>query len=340
MATSTLQVLDEDEDKDRQDPTIMTDAGAKPAGKRKKDTAQRDEELPLTLDTFKALLEQQTRDIRRSSAEEIQRAVEAATRASGEEIHRAIEKATAKTTAHIVKVEGAVNRHSDAIAQMRDDMENLEQRLTKAEGHLTSSMGSTQWTETDKKKHSLIFGGWPEDTPRDVLIPDLWELLHKVGLDDQMQDIFTTGPRRGFAIGNVKVDTNVDAAGLKKKLIDMTITVRRAAVRSERMAPGKVLWSNLSKGKTERERGAHGSKLKRLILEISGEFNPGIEVEYPAGTAWIQAGMIGSATKAPPEGITTSPGRSAGSWVHITRIAAAFNMKEEDVEAKWRAILE
>ena len=333
--------LDAEDVKDRGHEASVAADGAKPGGKRKKEASLPDDgDMALTLNTFKELLEQQTHAIRRSNAEEIQKAVEVATKASGEEIHKAINKATAQTTAQLSRVEATVGRHSDALTQIRDDMETMEARLSKVEGNVASSTGSTMWAESDKKRSSLIFGGWPEDTPREVLLQELWDLLSKAGLDGEFEDIFTTGPRRGFAIGNVKMEGFTDAGKLKRKLIEMTIIIRKARLCGKHMQSGKYLWANLSKTKTERDRGSHGGKLKRLILELSGGYDPGIEVEYPAGTAWLPAGIIGSATKPQPTDAKTVPGRVEGTWMNVTRVATAFNMAEQEVENKWREILE
>ena len=96
------------------------------------------------------------------------------------------------------------------------------------------------------------------------------------------------------------------------------------------MMEGKYLWANLSKPKEERDRSSHASKLKRLIMEISGGMDPGMELEYPAGSAWLPSGLFGSATRPMPSGTTTANGRSVGTWVDIGRVAAAFNMQESE----------
>ena len=237
-------------------------------------------------------------------------------------------------------MEKDIRTHGDYLSQLRDDVSGMEHRLHKVETQMSSSMVSTGPPEQDLKRTSLIMGGWPEEIQREVLLADIWELLHRVGLDDRFSDIFTTGPRRGFAIGNVTFSDNVGPGDVKRQLIEMTVQIRKAQVRSDKMTVGKYLWANLSKPKAERDRGAHASKLKRVVLEITGGSDPGIELEHSAGSAWLPCGLYGSATRLQPGGTKTLPGRSQGTWIDIGRVASAFGMAEADVEAKWREVTE
>ena len=205
------------------------------------------DESPLTLNVLRGLLEAQTVELRRSNQEEIQKVFDAVNSRAG-------------------KIEKDVQKHGDYLSQLRDDVAGMESRLHKVENQVGASMGSTGAPEADQKRCSLIMGGWPEDTQREILLNDIWELLHKLGLDEKFSDIFTTGPRRGFAIGNVVFPEGTAASDIKKQLIEMTVQIRRGQVRTDKMVQGKYLWANLSKPKAERDRGGN------LMFALVGQY--------------------------------------------------------------------
>ena len=72
-------------------------------------------------------------------------------------------------------------------------------------------------------------------------------MLERIGVAQNFQDIFTTGPRRGHAMGIVKWPEGESDQALKKRLISLVREIRGASMSSKGMLPGKALWAPLAR---------------------------------------------------------------------------------------------
>eukprot|EP00439_Symbiodinium_sp_Y106_P027119 s7759_g3.t1 len=209
----------------------------------------------VTLADLQRLLEQQSASLAKSQASEIRSAIK--------ELKQA-------TTAELRGIKEEVTKHGDYISQLRDQGEKLEARVLALEA--ARAEGSTAYPGSasgEHQKNLLIMGGWDPDTHRDDLLPELRDLLSRIGVVDQFSDIFTTGPRRGHAMGIVRWENGVSDQELKRKMIRLEKEIRGASVAGKSMNPGKHLWAAISKTRMERVRAGHAGKTKRLILEIN-----------------------------------------------------------------------
>ena len=233
-----------------------------------------------------------------------------------------------------------MSRHADYISQLRDQSEKLEARVLALENRKDET--STYLSSTAGEGHQknlVILGGWDADTHRDDLLPELRELLGKIGVLERFQDIFTTGPRRGHAMGLVKWPQGQSEADLKRDLIRLVQEIRAAAMSSRSMPSGKSLWAALSKTRMERLRAGHAGKTKRLILEANQSEKHALDVEWGAGSVWMRGQLIASATRAPPRGATTVKGKAPGAWIDIHQIARALGMAGDVLGERWESLI-
>ncbi|CAE7866414.1 unnamed protein product [Symbiodinium sp. KB8] len=265
----------------------------------------------ITIADLQALLQQQSETIAKTQAVEIRGAV-----AELREV----------TMSEFRGIKSEMSRHADYISQLRDQSEKLEARVLALESRKdessTAYLGSSNGD--GHQKNLVILGGWDADTHRDDLLPELKELLGRIGVLERFQDIFTTGPRRGHAMGVVKWPAGQGEQELKRDLIRLVQEIRGASMASKTMPVGKTLWAALSKTRMERLRAGHAGKTKRLILEANQSEKHAMDVEWGAGSVWMRGQLISSATRPSPKGVETRKGKAPGAWIDIHQIARAL----------------
>ncbi|CAE7811116.1 mcm9 [Symbiodinium sp. KB8] len=239
---------------------------------------------PVTLSDLRALLHEQSQQLQESQERQLRSAI------------RDLQKSTG---AQIEAIQTDIHRHNDYIDQLRDQGERVEARLQALEagGSGLATMGADK--NNDTRKNLMIFGGWGPDTHRDTLLTELRELLGKIGALQYFDDIFTTGPRRGNALGLVTQRQEETEGDLKRKMIKIAQAVREANLRSEHMQSDKNLWASLSKSKLERMRSSHAGKLKRMLMEIDPALRDHMDVEWNAGSLWLRGVLLGHGLTSP-----------------------------------------
>ncbi|OLP76058.1 hypothetical protein AK812_SmicGene44057 [Symbiodinium microadriaticum] len=225
-------------------------------------TRRRESGGAVTLDDLRTLLHQQSESI-----------AESQTRA----IRGAVAELRAATAAELQGIKSELSRHADYISQLREQNDRLEARVLAVESQ--KSEGSTVYPgsyggDAGHQKNLVILGGWDADTHKADLLPELEELLQRIGVRDQFQDIFTTGPRRGHAMGLVKWPTGVSEQELKRRLIRLVQEIRGASMAASSMPNGKtrrpqVFVFAADAGTAEKVCG-HGSGLRCLSV-VSGD---------------------------------------------------------------------
>ena len=90
-------------------------------------------------------------------------------------------------------------------------VESFESRLKAVEQKL--QRGFPQGEERDRRKNTLVFGGWNPDTRRDTILSE----LRQVDADFDNAP-FTTGPRRAVALANFNTCKGESEAECKARL--------------------------------------------------------------------------------------------------------------------------
>ena len=166
-----IAIEDSDDRKpDGASPKVARAAGGRPTKRTGAGSA-------VTLEDLQSLLQQQSDTLARSQAREIRAAVT--------ELREA-------TTAELRGIRTELTRHSDYISQLRDQGEKLEARVQALEAQKTDGstacFGSASG-EGGHQKNLVILGGWDADTHKSDLLPELKELLGRIGV---------LGPLRGY----------------------------------------------------------------------------------------------------------------------------------------------
>ncbi|CAE7887330.1 putative 149 kDa protein [Symbiodinium microadriaticum] len=226
----------------------------------------------VTLEDIKLLLQQQTNDLREIQAQEMQD----------------LKTATFKEMGALKK---DVRKHGDYIAQLRDQGESFEARLTAIENSRNSA-GSDAPSSGQAQPNLLVLGGWPQDTSKDDLIRELSDCLTNIGIKDLFSDYFCTGPRRGYALALVKEKQGESVQELKRRLITIAQQVRFAAIQAPSMEHGKTLRASLGKTKQERLLANHVGKTKRLILSTRPGDAAQVEADYSATNVWYKGHLV------------------------------------------------
>eukprot|EP00439_Symbiodinium_sp_Y106_P061850 s1667_g9.t1 len=210
----------------------------------------------------------------------------------------------------------------------------MAREAARAEGS-TAYPGSTS---EEHQKNLLIMGGWNPDTHRDDLLPDLRDLLSRIGVADQFSDIFTTGPRRGHAMGIVRWDSAVSEQDLKRKMIKPVQEIRGASVEQEhgpRQEPvGGTQQNQVGEVAIEPCRKNQAPHIGNQRIRKHAMF-----VELGAGSVWMRSIMIASATRPPPREAPVKQGRSPGSWIDIGQIGRLLGTSGEHLAERWEALI-
>ena len=271
----------------------------------------------ITLEAIRDLLQEQTRSLMDSHQQDL------------------LDLKTA-TFKELTGIKKDVRKHSDFIEQLRDNQEKIEDRLKHLEqrGH-----GSTATTTSEVGRPNLmILGGWPQDTQKDVLLTELDTCLQQLNLQGTFEDVFCTGPRRGFAMAFVAMQPSETGVQLKRRMITLAQQIQNAQVKAPSMGTTRTLKATLGKSKHERLISNHTGKTKRLILTISPTSLGAVETEYSAGNVWFHSKLVASATRpGPHDGCL--PGKPERSWLDVVMLSKLLKTPQEDIEKQWGELM-
>ncbi|OLQ07930.1 hypothetical protein AK812_SmicGene8595 [Symbiodinium microadriaticum] len=271
-------------------------------------TRQRGEPKAATLDDIRTLLQEQTRSLTESHQQDL----------------HDLKTATFKELGTLKK---DMRKHGDFIEQLRDNQDKIEERLRSLED---KAAGSTMAGSDPGRPNLMIFGGWPQDTKREVLLEELTQCLAQLGLQATFEDYFCTGPRRGFAMALLSTTPHESGPELKKRMISIAQQVQRANLSTKSMEQGRYLRASLGKSKHERMISNHAGKTKRLILTAAPNAHSHLETEYAAGNVWLNGVLIASATRPTPTS-SCSQGKLERSWINIQKISETLRVDMEDL---------
>ena len=199
------------------DPSEGPRAGAKRSVEREEPspTRQRSDNKAASLDDIRQLLMEQTRSLTESHQQDL----------------RDLKTATFRELGNIKQ---DVARHGDYIHQLRDGQEKIEDRLRALED---KAAGSTVAGSDSGRPNLLIFGGWPQDTQKEVLLEELTQCFTQLGLQNSFEDYFCTGPRRGFAMALLATDPAEHGTQLKRRMITIAQQVQKANLTTLNLNP-------------------------------------------------------------------------------------------------------
>eukprot|EP00439_Symbiodinium_sp_Y106_P053807 s1247_g7.t1 len=226
-------------------------------------------------DVLRGLLSQQKEDIVRSNKEHV------------DEVYRVLNQ---KMDARFASVDSTFQG-------VNERLQNMEGKVARLEGLLRDGAAPDSSLD-EKRKHTLVFGGWQMDTQRKVIVGEVTEALERLGvkgLTDQAP--FTTGPRRSVALLPFQLRSGEVEAGRRQRMQDVMSAVAEARPQTSH---GKRMWAGFSKSKAQRDVSGHCSWLKRTLASFNQEVLQHLDLEFSSGSAWLGEHLVASAQRSPP----------------------------------------
>ena len=246
-------------------------------------------------------------------------------------------------------VRADVRAQAGELAEMKQEQSSMAMRLQKleAQGSGSTASMSTVMDSTTAERHrfTLIFGGWPRDSQRKVICDQLHQSLIDLGVARLTDNpAFCTGPRRSMSLLQFKIRSpQEDFAGMRDRMSRVVNAVNQGNIT---LRGGKKLWSGYSKPRHERERGAHGALLRRVLRCLDSTQEEFLEVEYATGSGWLHDSKLASAVTDPDNSVdgkhefvrfdALTPG-GVSPWIDATALARELKV---DVGAVKDAIKE
>ena len=187
-----------------------------------------------------------------------------------------------------------------------------------------------------KRKFTLVFGGWNQDTQRRVIVSEVEEALDRLDLRRHLDSSpFTTGPRRSVALLYFGPRAGEPESDRKGRMHDVLQALLQAKPVTSH---GKKMWVALSRSKQERDVSGHCSWLKRTLASFGQSHVDGLDVEYSSGTSWMGDHMVASSMRSPP--VTGQDGdlvwddrKVCRPWVHVALIARITGISTVDLRS-------
>ena len=222
----------------------------------------------LDMDTLRGLLQEQSQGLLSSHQRQLDQAVSRMEKRQ-EDMFRTMT--------------GRLDEAATKMEHMQSVMESLSKRVTVLENAKDCSTKAPSETST---RMTLVFGGWPRETRRQVILQDLQRALKETQtvtmLDD---DPFTTGPRRSIALANCWPRSGEEMAHVKRRMHNVISAFIRAEPKT---SSGERIWTSFSKTQQERKRGAHATWIKKILKALNvDEAHSAVDVERSTGSSWL-----------------------------------------------------
>ena len=177
-----------------------------------------------------------------------------------------------------------IDATSHKVEEMETQMAEFKERLSSLE--VTKASGrSAASDQTGSDRKTLIFGGWPKNSRRGVILDDLGKAIAALKLDSQFDDSpFCTGARRSIGMANFWPRSGEGPDRLKKRMFRVISLFNE---KSPMNSAGKKIWVSFSKSPQERLRGSHSAWARRILQELGIDLSyAALDVEYATASAW------------------------------------------------------
>ncbi|CAE7579342.1 RTase [Symbiodinium sp. CCMP2592] len=186
----------------------------------------------------------------------------------------------------------------ERVGAVEGRLEKIEQLLRQPGGRPTASAGDMD----DRRKFTLVFGGWRQDTPRRTIVAEVSEALRRLDVAQHTDsEPFTTGPRRSVALLGFSYRRGEGFSDVRQRMHKVLMGLSQAKPLTSHNKP---MWCSYSKTRAERDVSSHAGWVKRSLAALSAEIAQALDVEYGTGTVWLGESMLASATRSPPDGVS------------------------------------
>ena len=270
---------------------------------------------PVTLSELRSILLEQTKQLQDSQAASVDQAV----------------KRMEKTMDDKLGVfEGQVAKMDDRVGVLERQIEELLKK-----GQEPQPLRGLGADDADRRARTLVYGGWPRDTRRGVILDELRTFLSSLGVKDHLDaEPFTTGARRSMALSAFKQRPGESFADMRARMHQVVLAFSTGGQLTK--AGGKA-WCSYSKTRAERAKGAHAGWIKRVVGHLKPEMISTLDVEWSSGSVWQDSLWGSSDLPVPPgtdmRGVLVRDDLEAKPWVSAKLMAADLKLRERDVRA-------
>ena len=246
------------------------------------------------------------------------------------QLSQAMKEMEQRVDARVSQVEGQVANLTGQNVALETKVTQLESALQELagvvkNGSLAGGRVPGSGVADDRRRSTLVIGGWPRDSRRQDILRELKEAVQKLGLSDLVdQEAFCTGPRRSIALMPI---LNRESESEADKRARMFKFVSAFASNDLYSGAGTKLWCSFSKTPEERAVAAHAALVKRVVVSFDPVLaQEQLDFEYKTGTAWGPDGMLCSANlPVPPKhdhkGIDVSGEPPFKRWIDVGLLA-------------------
>ena len=239
--------------------------------------------------------------------------------------------------ARVAHVEGQVATLTGQNAALETKVGDLEAALQELSGLVKAGTRrpGEGGADLDRRKGTLVIGGWPRDSRRQTILKELGEAFQKLDLQDLVdQAPFCTGPRRSIALMPVAIRPSETEEGRRARMFRFVSAFASNQILS---GAGTKLWCSFSRTPEERAVAAHAALIKRVVATFDSTLaQESLDFEYKTGTTWGPDGMLGSANlPIPPKhnhgGIDHDGEPPFQKWIDIGLLAALVSKPAKEV---------
>ena len=294
-------------DEDMLDP--WKDAASRLSGGRRAEgteaTLKRGRDLAVDMDALRQLLDDQSRTLMQAQERAVSQAILGLEERHGKALDLLMvqqEKHTAGLRAVETQLFQQHRRPDDLAETVQEGNRELEARIAKLEQTRSNAESTvTETTDDNRYRNVLIFGGWPRDTKRQIILNQLNQGMQSLKLEEHMNgEPYTTGPRKTVAFLRFKRRGHESDADTKAR---MHLFVKRfqetMVLIKDSGDPARKIWCSYSKSPQQRR---------------------SMDVEYSSGTVWMGCHRLASAALLPdPQGLGSAEldqGGPCSSSVH------------------------
>ena len=279
----------------------------------------------LTVDMMRALLAE-TRDSLMLSTKEVIRS-EVAALEDRQEVR-------------LKKLDDTVAGQGGRLAEMEKQLSTLQGRMDKLEDG-GSTTASSDLSDSGRKL-TLVVGGFPRDSRKQVVLETVQKMIQDLRLDNQLdRSPFCTSPRTSFCL--LPFTRRVGESYAEAR--DRMHKAMGVMIRSQTMVDGskRPLWVGPSKTKEERAVAAHCSFIRKVVAYFSPDRVADIDSDYGRGTAWLGRSKLGCAKSQPGDSdhkIFRFVSKPNEPWIDLSAMASELQSDVDEVESYVKGLVD
>ncbi|CAE7949425.1 unnamed protein product, partial [Symbiodinium sp. KB8] len=246
--------------------------------------------ITLDVDSLRALLREQSDELLGRQREQLDAAI-------GDLEGRTL----ARVEAVQDQVQGLTGRQED----LEGKVESLERGLAELTDLVRNGGRAVHVTDRgdldEKRKMTLVVGGWPKDSKRRLILHDLQQAIEALGLQGAITgEPFVTGPRRSVALVPMPKAQGESDQHHRDRMFGVVQKFSGSEVLTK---DGAKLWCAFSKTQEQRIISGHAALIKRVVAAAGQAASDLLDFEWKTGTTWSDEGMVGSACLPVPPGV-------------------------------------